>query len=827
MILNIAMSSKLSDQQRAIVNEALTRNMCIIACAGSGKTTTIIHRINYLLTIHHVPASDIILTTFTRNAADDMAKKIEALCGTAASGIVIGTLDSISQRVMRVIHDTRGVERKYDFTQYQRLFYEYLSTDEGQAYARMFGYFFFDEFQDANELQYQILCQFERAGVVVVVIGDDSQNIYSFRGSNIKYIIDFKKNFPSTAVHILSNNYRSTPQIIAVANESISNNRIQIQKKMIPNAPAVMQADGTPMLPHVIYHKNLDEECKFVCAMIHTKLRGLVVGHRLHEIAILSRNNMPLKMMETFLCKSGLNNMYVDIDDKTYIRNMARKNKIVLCTVHGAKGLEWDHVFIIGCSDKYFPMDKRANSVVEDRRLFYVAVTRAKKSLFIHYSGQERVITSKFLSDRISFRKSTDMKHHPSRYVQEIPRELFKFLACDPSSFVHNITSGVVVKTGLTDLIKALNEPHYNWLQDHFLTDFEEVELYPGRQHTYALRRACGEAHFGQFVENLIRRQFGNLRDHFAEGVLHYYPLEEHESVLRNEIIKVLGVPIDIMYYMTTRQVRAMMREKFSTEQIGMTLLLIEKVREHAYRYGLNPENIIIDDAAKVPMEMIEKLKTAYTIYQDATRDWSEILYEIFYVSLATSVVRGKRWGALYSKVTAENLAEYGDLYSNIYEHYITPREYDRASVYMKIEVPVTSEQAAVGVEYKYGSIISGEIDLIADWMLIDVKCYSNNALNLNNIAQVMCYYEMLWLSKEPAHQEIREKITHLEIFNALQGVLYRIPISRELMGDRAMEILKMMIIARDEQIDRYDVESDDPLLAEMKTLEVIDHSLE
>src|SRR5690606_33133930 len=84
-----------------------------------------------------------------------------------------------------------------------------------------------------NNVQFNILKAFADSGSYVCVIGDDAQNIYQWRGSNISYILNFDKYIPSKT-YKLTVNYRSTPEIINIANESISRNIDQIPKQMKP-----------------------------------------------------------------------------------------------------------------------------------------------------------------------------------------------------------------------------------------------------------------------------------------------------------------------------------------------------------------------------------------------------------------------------------------------------------------------------------------------------------------------------------------------------------------------------------------------------------------
>lgn len=97
-------------------------------------------------------------------------------------------------------------------------------------YQNKFKYILIDEFQDTNMAQYEIVRAMGSIHENVCVVGDDAQSIYSFRGANIQNILNFERDYPDVATIRLEQNYRSTANIVAVANEIISNNRHQITK---------------------------------------------------------------------------------------------------------------------------------------------------------------------------------------------------------------------------------------------------------------------------------------------------------------------------------------------------------------------------------------------------------------------------------------------------------------------------------------------------------------------------------------------------------------------------------------------------------------------
>lgn len=99
-------------------------------------------------------------------------------------------------------------------------------------------YIMIDEFQDIDEPQYKlmkVLCGYHKN---LFIVGDPDQTIYTWRGANVKYLLEFDQNFPNVKTIMMMRNYRSTPEILSVANSLIDNNEYRIKKDLIPTLPA-------------------------------------------------------------------------------------------------------------------------------------------------------------------------------------------------------------------------------------------------------------------------------------------------------------------------------------------------------------------------------------------------------------------------------------------------------------------------------------------------------------------------------------------------------------------------------------------------------------
>ena len=123
-------------------------------------------------------------------------------------------------------------------------------------------YIMIDEFQDIDQLQYdlmEVLCGYHKN---LFIVGDPDQTIYTWRGANVRYLLDFDKHHPGTRTILMMENYRSTPQIIAAANSLISRNETRIKKDLIPTLP-----DGGSVLCH--HGKTADAEAEWIAAQVY------------------------------------------------------------------------------------------------------------------------------------------------------------------------------------------------------------------------------------------------------------------------------------------------------------------------------------------------------------------------------------------------------------------------------------------------------------------------------------------------------------------------------------------------------------------------------
>jgi superfamily I DNA/RNA helicase len=263
-------SLHLNAEQACIVRQPPTQNLRILASAGSGKTTTLTGRIAYLLT-QDARADEIILLTFTHNAAAVMCQRLEALVGNRR--ILCGTFHALSQQILKR-EAPEALNDLYHVDELPLKALDFLMSPKGKLWTTGIRWLFIDEFQDINDTQYKFIRALHHAGSTITIVGDDAQNIYSWRGSCVDYILNFHTKFADVADHQLATNYRSTVAIVAVANSIMRHIPTLDHKELMTAAPTAKQGER----PAVHFFARTSEERDWVCDAA-CKASGTTVMH--------------------------------------------------------------------------------------------------------------------------------------------------------------------------------------------------------------------------------------------------------------------------------------------------------------------------------------------------------------------------------------------------------------------------------------------------------------------------------------------------------------------------------------------------------------------
>lgn len=224
--------------------------------------------------------------------------------GTAISEIVlerfphfVNATDDI-EKVVSLYEKKKHVLNLMDFddllTGWKKVLEENANIRE--YYSLKFRYILVDEYQDTNRLQSDIIDLTAGENGNLMVVGDDAQSIYSFRGADFENILGFPKRYKDAVIYKLTTNYRSTPEILNLANTVISHNLRQFHKEL-----HAVSASGD--LPGVVPLKNVFEQAEFVASVV---MDQNAEGRPFDDIAVLYRSHYQSMEMQMEFQRRGI-----------------------------------------------------------------------------------------------------------------------------------------------------------------------------------------------------------------------------------------------------------------------------------------------------------------------------------------------------------------------------------------------------------------------------------------------------------------------------------------------------------------------------------------
>ncbi|MHA1699607.1 MAG: UvrD-helicase domain-containing protein [Promethearchaeota archaeon] len=257
-----------------------------------------------------------------------------------------------------------------------------LVRKQPEKYREMYDHVLVDEFQDISYQRMELIKLFvnPNSNTKLFCVGDDWQSIYQFTGSDVRFFIDFKQYFPNPAVTVLKRNYRSTSAIVRMSNDLIARNKFQLRKEARSTGELGLQPIFFELSRH--FGRHVKNRIVHYYQLIRFLLGN---GVKPADIMVLSRFKNNVHELEIYCGANG-----IPTEDE--------HGGVKFWTVHKSKGSESTHVIIIDViSGLYgFPCEIQDSSVLEmarrlksqgyieeERRLFYVALTRSKKFLYL------------------------------------------------------------------------------------------------------------------------------------------------------------------------------------------------------------------------------------------------------------------------------------------------------------------------------------------------------------------------------------------------------------------------------------------------------------
>ncbi|MBQ8620808.1 MAG: RecQ family ATP-dependent DNA helicase [Oscillospiraceae bacterium] len=428
--------SELSEPQLKIVDDDVSKYIVVAAGPGSGKTRVLVHKLASLLLLEDVKHEQLLMLTFSRSAATEFKQRLIALIGNAAHYVEIKTFHSYCFDLLGKIG---SLEDSADIVQRAADMIEDGEVEIGRITKNVLV---IDEAQDMDKHEASLIHALMRRNedMRVIAVGDDDQNIYEFRGSNSQHLKDFIDIYGAARYELLDN-YRSEKLIVSLANSFVTS----LSQRMKTNPLNAVRSEAGAV--RITKHRSANLEVPIVedimrsfhggtaCVLTATneealRVMGLLLrnnisarliqtnnGFDLYNLAelrffvkALGESNIPtisdsawtnavnelnaaygkstclpvcMKLLDTFASTSKTKyrtDLIEYIHESNYDDFIEdARNTVLVSTMHKAKGREFDQVYLM--------LNRYDNTQDSSKRALYVALTRAKKELSVHYYG--------------------------------------------------------------------------------------------------------------------------------------------------------------------------------------------------------------------------------------------------------------------------------------------------------------------------------------------------------------------------------------------------------------------------------------------------------
>lgn len=278
----------LDTDQTKIVNDNKSDNILVLAGPGSGKTKVLVHKIASLLLLEDVKPEQFLMLTFSKAASLEFKARTRKLVPEYSGLIQITTFHGFCFQLLGQLGDLKKSENII-----QDCLEAIKNADIDISSIINKSVLLLDEFQDVNKSEWELIQLIikKSKGIRVIAVGDDDQNIYGFRGSSNKYMLEFKNKYNATSYSLIKN-YRSHSHIVDFNNELLTTIPNRLKKQVLEP----VQKQASPFIQLVKYNS-----CYLEKSLTDYVIKDDYSGTR----AILVRTNKQALMLSTFLKDAG------------------------------------------------------------------------------------------------------------------------------------------------------------------------------------------------------------------------------------------------------------------------------------------------------------------------------------------------------------------------------------------------------------------------------------------------------------------------------------------------------------------------------------------
>ena len=727
---------ELDSQQSLVLNYNSKNALNVIAGAGSGKTTTIIAKIIKMINEDNCYPNEFFITTFTRNASLELIKRLnQYLDINIINQMTIGTFHKIAFQTL----NKYNINNQSKVQSFDRLLGEYLNLIKSSDYTDIHNYIFIDEYQDIDEMQYLIIKQLyyrtNNPNKLLVVIGDDQQNIYTFRGSNIKYILNFCLEFNGDILK-LETNYRCFKAIVIVSNYLLKYNTDKIDKIFISSKTDQKRITLT-LIEECYYKRNIEIANKIFNRLMQLKLKKI----KLNQIAVLCRTKHILLILENILAINNISTTYLEtIDDTKYYNENNENNRLVLTTIHGTKGLEFKHIIFVD----YQP--KENETIQEERRLYYVAITRAILSLEIIIINQPSIFLSEIFSECYDNNNIFENFNINFKLTNNVDVELIEEV---------NVIS-------VTNYISHLN--WINILKFNTIINFIDVKFSSNNVHQIIKKLLTNN-----FSKNQLITNYQYLVGIIVENFITYFICMENNLVLTDLFDAILCSNNNIINIKKNKHNYEKLILKFYNINNDHINLYDHYVINKEYYNNLNliKNNIVSFEASesKYFKLFIDKVIKSFInlITLKNKKPNNELLNDIINYSINSCIIKERRYGLQTLKIN-----KFIKLFDELFESKSIPFK-NTTNIfnfnYKNIEI-----QKRISYINKKGLSIIGIIDIYLEYdntfLVIDIKATKNKQPECNHLIQILIYSLIIMVNTN-------KQFNKVSIYSVLYGCVY------------------------------------------------------
>jgi DNA helicase-2/ATP-dependent DNA helicase PcrA len=704
-------------------------------------------------------------------------QKIVSIIDTASSSYPFNLQEILKKMCLEKLNDkidliyTKYQEKKtnenlIDFNDLMLSFSHFLDTEESTDFKNKIEFIFFDEYQDVNPIQHYILSKF-KGFARIMVVGDDAQSIYAFRGSSVNYILNFPNEFTPNKMYLLEKNYRSTNQIVTYFQDIISKNTNQYKKDVISVSP------NNGIKPVVIGFTDNKQRNQWI---INDILKNKENGISLSKMVILARKNDSLDKIEIELVKQGITVIKhngLSILDKHHVKDFLA---FIILLINNKSSIHWKRILSLHLNVNL------AHDIIESSRNNGLSIKETIKKLKdtqVSYANSLKELDGVF--DFLTNQKSKDidkaryilsyleriwsLKNKYDNHLEEKIKDILLLISYLSTStmkdFINELYLNQSIELNLDNTIylttihgsKGL-EWEYVYLIDvdsdtfpsvkygYYLDEGDEIE--EERRLFYV---ACSRAKYNlvitynfnlnpsslltmsPFIREINKDYYTGVNvDYTSYGMsgvisidvnnyLKYYGFSKIYPILKNIKCerKVLHGGFEIPKYLDKFKYSRLVISNFIDFLIAKMMQI--NFSKQIKKFELN----IIYKLEKFPQKIRQN-------YIDELNDWRNLLEDIFFI--ATYNIKDE--GSIFNDL--KNLL----INNNIYSYYNEISE----KLYKFIS---KSNPKEINSHYNVTHAkIKGEIDILVDNKIFEIKTNQGEIATMTNIIQTLLYGYLL-----------------------------------------------------------------------------------